>query len=277
MNKKKVSRFVLGMMLSSTLLVGCAGGARQNAAKNEDPGKEPSKPGETVTVLAAASMTDAVNELISSYVKSHPEDPVVVSYGGSGALQSQIEEGAPADIFLSAGEKQMDALEEGGHLIEGSRRDLVKNEVVLVAPKDSALNLSSFEDVMKDEVKKIAIADPSSVPVGQYSEEIFTSLGLWEKLQVSGKMVMSQDVRQSLDWTAQGEVDLATVYATDAATEPEKVKVITKAPEGSHKPITYPIARIKGFGEDESAKAFYDYLTSDEAFAVYEKYGFERP
>lgn len=171
----------------------------------------------------------------------------------------------------------MDALEEGGYLIEGSRRDLVKNEVVLVAPKDSALNLSSFEDVMKDEVKKIAIADPSFVPVGQYSEEIFTSLGLWEKLQVSGKMVMSQDVRQSLDWTAQGEVDLATVYATDAATEPDKVKVITKAPEGSHKPITYSIARINRFGEDKSAKAFYDYLTSDEAFAVYEKYGFERP
>lgn len=224
-----------------------------------------------INVSAAASLTDAAAKLAEAFVKQHPEIKLVYNFGSSGKLQQQIEEGAPADLFLSAGQKQMNALAEKKLIDSDSRVDLLKNEVVLIVPADSSLELSSFEDVVKDDVKMIAIGE-ASVPVGQYTEEIFTYLGLWD--QVQAKANFGQDVRNVLAWVEEGQADCGVVYATDAAIT-EKVKVVAVAPEGSHKPVVYPAAVIKTAEHPSEAQTFLDFLKTPEATAIFEQYGFK--
>lgn len=264
MNKKKCIMLVICFLLCG--LTAC----KQNdkVISNASETKKKTE----VTIAAAASLTDAVNELKSIYEQSHKDIKIQPTYAGSGALQTQIEEGAPIDIFISAADKQMNALEEKNLIDKGSRVPLLKNEVVLIVPKKGNAVIKGFEDIANETVKKIAIADPASVPVGQYSEQIFTKLGNWD--QVKSKIVISQDVRQSLDWVAQGEVDVGTVYQTDAYTEKEKVNIIATAPEGTHKPVNYPMALIEKSKNKKEAKDFYEFLKSDEANKVFEKFGF---
>ncbi|MDO5713318.1 MAG: molybdate ABC transporter substrate-binding protein [Tissierellia bacterium] len=280
---KRCWKVLLAIGLCAALLVGCGGNGNNgnNGGNNaNNTGNEKNEAVKTegkelegeVYVLAAASLTDAMNELIELYNEGQPNVKVNPSYASSGALQSQIEEGAPGDIFLSAAEKQMNALEEQDLIDKETRVDLLLNEVVLITPKDTSAKVTGFEDIANDTVSKIAIADPASVPVGQYSEEIFTNLGNWDA--VKEKMVMSQDVRNSLDWVANGEVDCGTVYKTDAYTEKDKVEIVASAPEGTHKPVQYPMAMIGDSASKEEAKDFYDFLLTDEAKAVFEKYGF---
>lgn len=276
-------------LLCAILLPGCGGGnkvggnggensVKNNAAENNAAPavEEGEKAGEEftgeVTVLAAASLTDAMNEMIELYNESQPKVQVNPSYASSGALQAQIEEGAPAHIFLSAADKQMDALEKENLIDPATRVELLRNEVVLIKPKDGKAQIKDFSDIANDTVKKIAIADPAGVPVGQYSEEIFTNLGNWDA--VKAKMVMSQDVRNTLNWVATGEVDCGTVYKTDAFTEKDKVEIIATAPEGTHKPVMYPVAMIKDSAEDKAAKDFYQFIISEDGKKVFEKYGF---
>ena len=282
---KKYWKVLVAIGLVAALLTGCGGknnapkaegnGANNKAANEqakEEPKEDEKKLEGEVRVLAAASLTDALNEMIELYNKTQPNVKVNPSYGSSGALQTQIEEGAPADIFLSAAEKQMNALEEKGLIDKETRVPLLQNEVVLITPKNGEAKIKGFEDIANDTVKKIAIADPASVPVGQYSEEIFTKLGNWDA--VKAKMVMSQDVRNSLDWVANGEVDCGTVYKTDAFTEKDKVEIIASAPEGSHKPVEYPMAMVGEAATKAEAKDFYDFILSDDAKQIFEEYGF---
>ncbi|MGI6077795.1 MAG: molybdate ABC transporter substrate-binding protein [Fastidiosipilaceae bacterium] len=222
-------------------------------------------------VSAAASLTDAVTELNQIFNEVHPEVELVVNYGSSGKLQQQIEEGAPADVFVSAGQKQMNALEEQNLVDTDSRIDLLENKVVLIQPATAEHELASFEDVLNDDIKMIAIGE-SSVPVGQYTEAIFTNLGIWDQVQT--KANFGQDVRNVLAWVETGDADCGVVYATDAAIS-DKVKVVTFAPEGSHDPVIYPAAVMAGSDQPDMAKAYLNFLTSPEASAVFERYGFD--
>ena len=166
----------------------------------------------------------------------------------------------------------MNALDEAGELAEGTRKDLLRNEVVLIVPNDSTKDIKSYDDVATDKVSKLALGEPKGVPVGQYSEEIFTKLNILD--EVKAKAVYGSDVRQVLAWTESGEVDCGVVYATDAAIS-DKVKVICAAPEGTHKPVIYPAAVIKSSKQPDVAKAFLDFTGSNAAKKVFEQYGFK--
>lgn len=229
-------------------------------------------PAEQVELLvsAAASLTDVMKELGQTYSAKESNVKITYTFGSSGALQTQIEEGAPSDIFMSAAQKQMDALAQKSLLVDDTRKDLLVNEVVLITPKSSE-TVKSFDDVNTDKVKKIALGEPKSVPVGQYSEEIFTSLKCLDS--VKKKAVYGSDVRQVLTWVESGDADCGVVYATDAATT-DQVRIAANAPEGSHQPVVYPVSVLKSSKHAEAAKAFLDFLSTDEAKTVFEKYGF---
>ena len=213
-----------------------------------------------------------MNDVAALYAKENPNVKIVFNFGSSGALQQAIENGGETDLFFSAAQKQMNALDEAGELAQGTRRDLLRNEVVLVVPNDSEKNISSFDDAATDEVEKIALGEPKGVPVGQYSEEIFSALKILDA--VKAKAVYGSDVRQVLAWTESGEVDCGVVYATDAAIS-DKVKVVCAAPQGTHKPVVYPAAAIKSSKQPDAAKKFLDFTTTDAAKKVFERYGFK--
>ena len=224
-----------------------------------------------VMVLAAASLTDVCGELEEIYEEEHPGVDLIFSFGSSGALQSQIEEGAPADIFLSASTKQMDALKEEGLMYDDSITELLENKVVLIVPKGNPAGISSFEECKDDKAGIIGLGDPESVPAGQYAEEVFTTLGIWDA--VKAKANYGSDVRTVLAWVEAGETDCGVVYATDALTS-DKVETVATAPEGSCKKIIYPAGVVKAAGNKKAAEAFLDYLKGDEAKKVFESYGF---
>lgn len=224
-----------------------------------------------LTISAAASLKDALEEIKPIYQQKEPEVKLVYNLGSSGSLQQQIEQGAPVDIFISAAAKQMDALEANNLLLAGTRRNLLSNQMVLITPKNFT-GVASFEDLTKPEVKKIALGEPSSVPAGQYAEETLKFYGLLEK--VKDKFVYAKDVRQVLSYVELGNVEAGLVYLTDAKTSREVQIVATASPE-SHSPIIYPIAVIKDSKKPEIAKEFGGFLASTEAQAVFNKYGFQ--
>lgn len=224
-----------------------------------------------LTILAAASLTDVCNELKDIYEGRHPDTELIFSYGGSGALQTQIEEGAACDIFLSASDKQMNALKDEGLMKNESITDLLENKIVLVVPADGDTDISSFEELKYDRVKLIGLGEPESVPAGQYAEEIFTSLGILDVIKK--KANYGQDVRTVLAWTEEGAVDCGVVYATDAYTS-DKVRIAAEAPKGSCKKVIYPAGITAGSKNQKQALALLDFLKSDEAMQRFEKYGF---
>ena len=239
----------------------------------EAPAATPAPTPEPVEILvsAAASLTDVLPKIAEQYKTVAPNVTVTFTFGASGTLQTQIEEGAPTDLFVSAGKKQMDALAEKSLIAADTRKDLLVNKVVLVVPANSTADIKSFEDVATDKVKLVGIGDPASVPVGQYTQDVFTTLGLWDK--VSAKANLGADVRTVLSWVESGDVDCGIVYATDAAST-TGVKVVCEAPEGSHKPVVYPAAVLANAKQADAAKAFLDYLSTADAAAQFEAAGF---
>lgn len=221
-------------------------------------------------VSAAASLTDVMTEIGGLYMEENPDVTLFFSFDSSGTLQTQIEEGAPADVFVSAAQKQMNALAEQDLIVPESRIDLLENKVVLIIPAGSEIGLSSFEDVATDKVSMVAIGG-ESVPVGQYTQTIYESLGLWD--EVSAKANLGENVRAVLAWVESGDVDCGIVYATDAAST-EGVEVICEAPEGTSDPVIYPAAVVGATGHQDAAQAFVDFLLSDEAVAAFEAAGF---
>jgi len=203
------------------------------------------------------------------YAKEAPNVKLVFNFDSSGKLQTQIENGAEADIFLSAAEKQMDALES--YIVSTSRKDLLLNKVVLIVPEGEDKGIASFDDIATDKVSLIALGN-ADVPVGQYSEEIFTTLGTWDA--ISKKASLGSNVKEVLSQVENGSVDCGIVYSTDAATS-NGVTIIAEAPEGSHKAIVYPAAVLSASQSQEAAQAFLDYLNMPEAEKVFEKIGFE--
>lgn len=221
-------------------------------------------------ILAAASMTDVLNELGEYYEEEHPEIKLSFTFDSSGTLQTQIEEGAPADVFISAATKQMDALKSQGLMNDDSVIDLLENKVVLIKPKGSKLDITSFEDVATEKVSMVAIGN-EDVPVGQYTQMIYKNLGIWSDIEA--KANLATNVRQVLDWVATENADCGIVYATDAAIE-EKVEVICEAPEGSRDPAIYPAGILKETKNKEEAQAFLNFLKTEKAKEVFEKYQF---
>ncbi|MEG2420777.1 MAG: molybdate ABC transporter substrate-binding protein [Oscillospiraceae bacterium] len=229
-----------------------------------------------VNVSAAASLTDVMGELAVLYGKKNPNTALAFTFDSSGTLQTQIEEGAPCDLFISAAQKQMKALDEQGLIAADSKVDLLENKVVLIRPNTpsdpaSSFLLSSFEDVASDAVKMVAVGG-DSVPVGQYTQEIYESLGLWD--QISAKANFGTNVRAVLTWVENGEVDCGVVYATDAASS-DQVTVVCEAPEGSCKKVIYPAALVKDAPNAAEAQKFLDFLKTEPAAAVFEAAGFK--
>ncbi|MDF2567292.1 MAG: molybdenum transporter, periplasmic molybdate-binding protein [Oscillospiraceae bacterium] len=264
-NKKWTALFAT-LSMAAMVMAGCSPTNNENSSSGA-----PSTASIEISVSAAASLTDVMAEIQNNYKTVVPNVKLTFSFGSSGALQTQIEEGAPADVFFSAATKQMDALAQKDLVLTDTKVDLLENKVVLIKPSDSKIDLKSFNDIEKDTVKKVAMGDPASVPVGQYSQEVLTSLKIYDK--VKSKFVLGSDVRQVLSWVETGDVDCGAVYATDAATTKE-VSVVCEAPEGSYKKAIYPVAALKSSKNADAAKAFIEYLQKPEVLSVFEKYGF---
>lgn len=264
MKSKKIivtTILILAMFFS---VVGC--GKKEDSTANE----KLNEPEVTLTMSAAVSLKDSMKELQKLYKKAKPNVIITYNFGASGSLQQQIEQGAPVDIFMSAAQKQMTALEEKDLILKESKKNLLENKVVLITPKDNT-NIKDFNDLTNDSVKKVALGETKSVPVGQYSEEALKKLGVFDKIQ--GKTVYAKDVKEVLTWVETGNADAGMVYATDVKVS-DKVKVVKEAEEGSYTKAIYPVAVLKDSKNVEEAKAFVDFLSSDEGKAVFEKYGF---
>ena len=228
--------------------------------------------GQEVNLAAAASLKNVYDEkLIPMFEQKYPGVKVTPTYASSGDLQSQIENGLEADVFMSAANKQMNALANKSLINNDTNVQFLENKVVLIVPKDSSANISSFDDLKKVN-GTIAIGDPASVPAGQYGKEVLTNLGIWNDTE--SKMSLGTDVTAVLNQVAQGSADCGIVYATDAKSN-DKVKVVCEAPEGSLKtPVIYPVAELKNPKHPEAAKAFMEFLKTKEAKDVFVEYGF---
>lgn len=224
----------------------------------------------TLTVSAAASLKDAMEEIKTAYQKENPNVTITYNFGSSGSLQQQIEQGAGVDVFLSAATKQMDALKDKGLIMEDTRKDFLENKIVLVVPKDSSA-VSDFKDLSTDKVKKVGLGEPKSVPVGQYAEEMLTKLNILDTIK--SKVVYGKDVKEVLTWVETGNADAGIVYETDAKVS-DKVKIAARAPEGSTSPVYYPAAVIRSSKNADATRDFTNYLYSSKAKPVFEKYGF---
>ncbi len=222
-----------------------------------------------LNVAAAASLTDAAKKIESLYIAQNPNTKITFNFASSGTLQKQIEEGAPTDLFISAGVKQMDALAEKDLIVADSRKNLLGNELILIAEKNSALQ--DFAGLTDPAIKRISIGTPETVPAGKYAQEALTSLNLYD--QIKPKLVQAKDVRQVLTYVESGNVDAGLVYKSDTY-QAKDIRIVTAAPSDSHKPIVYPIAIIKASQNQAEAQAFADFLASDEAAAVFAEHGF---
>ena len=240
--------------------------------KADDTDKADTEEPVTILMAAAASLEYSMkDDLIPMFQEQHPNITVEGTYDSSGKLQTQIESGIDADLFFSAAEKQMTALKDE-NLIDGdSIQNLLENKIVLVVPSDKKDAYTKFEDVVNAET--IAVGDPESVPVGQYSQEALTSLGLWD--QVSAKASLGTNVTEVLNWVSEGSADAGIVYATDAATKKDSLAVVAEAPEGSlAQKVLYPAGIVSSSTKKDAAQLFLDFLASDQASKVFEEYGF---
>lgn len=225
---------------------------------------------EEILVSAAASLTDVLREISAGY-QTKAKRTVKFNFGPSSGLARQIEEGAPADIFFSADLPQMDALEKKNLIEPGTRKNLLSNQLVIIVPGDSQVAVSSPRDLLKADVKRIALAEPSSVPVGVYSSKYLTDEGLWP--QVKPKIVPVRDVRATLASVESGNVEAGFVYKTDAAVS-KKVKIVYEVPVDKGPKITYPVAIVKDSRRKEAARDFLSYIQTPAAKDAFRKYGF---
>ena len=284
---KKQICLVMTAMMAAGMLAGCSGSAKETTAATEaattaaETTAEETTAKETtaasgeeteILVAAAASLKNAYEDkLIPMFEEANPGVTVKGTYDSSGKLQTQIEEGLDADVFMSAATKQMKALDEEGMIASDTITDLLENKIVLIVPAGNEKKLEKFEDIEKAD--SIALGDPASVPAGQYSEEALTNLGIWDKIQ--DKVSFGTNVTEVLNQVAAASADAGIVYATDAASMADKVEVVAEAPEGSlSKKVIYPVAVVKGTAHEEVAKEFVAFLQTDKAITVFEDYGF---
>lgn len=250
---------ILTLLLVSTLSCRSRGPSPSGAPANE------------LTVSAAVSLKDAFREIAELY-EARTGTTIHFNYGASGALQKQIESGAPADVFASAGAKQMDELASKGLIVPDSRTDFAGNSLVLIVPAKGG-GPGSFSDLANPSVKKVAVGNPKTVPAGQYTEQTIGKLKLLPQIQA--KLIFAEDVRQVLDYVARDEVDAGVVYSSDALSAGDKVKLVARAPDDSHDPILYPIAVVRDSQQKAAARKFIDLVLSAEGQAALVKHGLQ--
>jgi len=226
-----------------------------------------------LVVSAAASLTNAFTDIGQEFERTHPATKVLFNFGGSGQLLQQIANGAPVDVFASADQETMDRADKERLTEPGSRVDFVRNALVVVVPRDTGRSLNSLRQLTGDEFGHIAMGNPDSVPAGRYSKSALQASGVWDALQ--GKIVNTQNVRQSLDYVARGEVEAAFVYRTDAALLPDKVRIVLEVPTAT--PVLYPLAIVKARSAKSEATEFVAFVRSDAAQRILQKYGFGKP
>jgi len=264
--KKKIIFSTLITLILSVSLISCSAPKESSSApKNTTATEAPVE----LNISAAASLKEAMTDIQTEFKKVKPNVTLTVNFGASGSLQQQIEQGAPCDIFISAGQSQMKALADKSLLLDNTTKDLVKNDLVLVGPKDTTL--TSVSDLTSDKVKKIAVGEPKSVPAGKYADEVFEKLGV--KDAVSSKLVFAKDVKEVLAWSTSGNAEVGFVYKSDALSSKD-VKIIETVAEDKHSPITYPIGVIKASKNADVSKAFEDFLFTDTCKKIFEKYGY---
>jgi len=232
--------------------------------------------GETVelTISAAASLTDALYDIQKAFESEHDFIKLNYNFGSSGALQRQIEQGAPADVFLSAAANHMQALVDQRLIDADQHSTLLSNELVVVVPKDSKTPINHAAALTNDEVKRVAIGIPESVPAGSYAKEALAGADLWDALQP--KIVQGKDVRQVLQYVETGNADAGFVYKTDAMTSENVTIAFTVAPD-TYARIEYPVGVVTATKHRIEAEEFYRYLQSKEALGVFVEYGFTVP
>ncbi len=223
-----------------------------------------------VTVFAAASLTDSLKKIAAIYEK-HSADKIIFNFGASSMLARQIQEGAPADVFFSADEAKMDALQQKGLILSETRKSRLSNTLVIVVATDSALKITSPEDLASPTVRHIALADPKAVPAGIYAKAYLEKRNLWTA--VEGKVVPTENVRAALAAVESGNVEVGMVYKTDAAIS-TKVKVAYEIPASEGPAISYPVAVVKESRNIDAARKFVQYLDSPDATRVFQTYGF---
>ena len=225
----------------------------------------------TITVSAAASLTEAFTKIETAFEDENPDIDVNYNFAGSGTLRMQIEGGAPIDVFASASQSHMNLLSNQSLIIEDSRKDFAANTVVLITPVDSNQEISGPADLTADDVETICIGNPETAPVGKYTVEALEEAGLWDELEA--KTLLADDVKQVLVYVERGEVDAGFVYSTDAATsEPDTIEIKATLPTVT--PISYPIAVLSASEHQDEAQTFVDFVTSDEGRTILESYGF---
>lgn len=223
-----------------------------------------------VTVFAAASLTDALKAAAAAYEKQSG-DKIVFNFGASSLLERQIEAGAPADIFFSADEAKMDALEKRGLILAETRESRLSNSLVIVTAAEGGIKVNSPADLANSKIRRIALADPKAVPAGIYAKAFLEKKNLWSA--VEPKVVPTDNVRAALAAVESGNIEAGIVFKTDAAIS-KRVKVAYEVPLKDSPKISYPMAVTSNSKSVESAKKFEEYLNSDDAAKIFEKYGF---
>lgn len=226
----------------------------------------------TLMISAAASLTDALNELKPVFEDENPSIELTFNFGGSGKLAQMIVQGAPSDVFLSASESDMDKLQVEDMILKDTRVNFAENELALITHKDQPAKVFSFKEISSADVDHLAIGESESVPAGRYTKQVLERLDLWDSLQ--GSLVMSSDVRQVLTHVELGNADAGIVYASDVLRS-EKVMIVATADSDWHDPIMYPGAVISDTAHPDEAKAFLAFLTSNQGQELLHKHGFK--
>lgn len=225
----------------------------------------------TLTVFAGAGMIDVIDDINALYMEQNKNVTIQANYAAAGTLKSQIENGATCDIFISPGIKQMNSLQQQGLILSDTRQDFLSNSLVLIVAPDNPQNITDFTDLTKDNIKLVAIGDPSFVPAGEYTQMLFDMLGI--SSDMADKLLLGSTVREVLAYVETGNVVAGIVYATDATTS-AKVITVASAPSEINVKISYPTAIVSASENTEAAPDYLDFLSGDDAKAIFESYGF---
>lgn len=256
-------------------LAGCGTSAATEAKENAEAAEV------TLNVFAAASMTETLTEIQKMYKEVAPNVTLVFNFDSSGTLKTQIQEGADCDVFISAAQKQMNQLDKDADLevntegldyvLEGTRTNLLENKVVLAVPDGNPKGIESFADLGTDKLSLLALGN-EDVPVGQYSEEILTNLGILDQLEQENKITYGSNVKEVTTQVSEAAADAGIIYATDAYSA--DLPVVAQADDTMCKQVIYPAAVLNISENQDAAEAFLDYLKTDDCMKVFEEVGF---
>ena len=278
MNKTKISRRsflaaagAAGASIALTACGGSASGTASSAAGSAAASSEAAGESVELIVFAAASLTETLNAIAETYSADHPGVTFRFNFDSSGTLKTQIEEGADCDLFLSAAQKQMNALQDENLINTNTRVDLLENKVVLAVPEGNPADIQSFEDIGTDPCKRIALGN-EDVPVGSYSVEILTNLGILDELESGNKITYGSNVKEVTTQVKEAAADCGIVYATDAFSA--GLETVDQATAEECSPVIYPAALTASTEHADEAQAFLEYLTTDDAAAIFASVGF---